>query len=196
MYDYIGGSISLLNPTQVVLDVGGVGYLLNISLHTHEKIQGKEKVRLFVHLQVREDLMELFGFFSEEERTLFRHLISVSGVGTNTARIILSSLSPSEVQAAILSENIVLFKSVKGIGLKTAQRIILDLKDKVSKESLESSGDQRVARASETEEAIHALLALGFPRPKVRKAIDTIMKGEKGIQSTEQLIKSALKIMT
>ena len=185
-----------MNPTQAVIDVGGVGYLLNISLYTHQQIGVEKKVKLFVHLYVREDNMEIYGFFSEDERTLFRHLISVSGVGTNTARVILSSLSPNEVQAAILGENIALFKSVKGIGLKTAQRIILDLKDKVVKESLDPSDSTNNTKAAETEEAIHALLALGFPRPKVRKALDQLAKSREGGNSTEELIKSALKIMT
>ncbi len=196
MYDYISGKMAGLGPAHVVVDVGGVGYMLHISVYTHSRIVGKETVKLYVHLHVREDNMELYGFEGLAEREMFRHLIGVSGVGTNTARLVLSGLNPEEVRMAILSENIALFKSVKGIGAKTAQRIILDLKDKVVKEGGIAVDKVAPGLARETDETIEALLALGFQRSKIKKAIEKVMTQERGDLTTEQLIKATLKIMT
>src|ERR1035438_2701843 len=134
MYDFIKGKLIEKNPAYAVIEANGVGYLLNISLHTYSQLKDDENCLLFAHLAVREDAMLLFGFFDKEERELFRQLITVSGVGTNTARMILSSLSPDEVSQAIIREDSALLQHIKGIGLKTAQRIIIDLKDKLYKE--------------------------------------------------------------
>ena len=197
MYDYFSGKKSSLQPDHVVLDINGIGYLLHISLHTHSEIKENPKPHLFTHLHVREDQLELYGFSSEFERSLFRLLISVSGVGTNTARLICSSLNPEEIRAGILSENVVLFKSVKGIGIKTAQRIILDLKDKVLKDHGQGeAGEFNLSSAQDVEEAFNALVALGFQRPQIRKALKKVISDSPGQKSTEELIKMALKIMT
>lgn len=197
MYDYISGKKSSLQPDHIVLDVNGVGYLLHISFHTHAQLKDDENPRLFTHLYVREDQMELYGFSTEFERSLFRLLISVSGIGTNTARLICSSLSPEEIRAGILSENVVIFKNVKGIGAKTAQRIILDLKDKVLKDYGQGDvADLITPSDHEMEEAFNALVALGFQRPKIRKALKRVVTESDQEKSTENLIKLALKIMT
>lgn len=196
MYEYIKGNKVSLTQDMVVIDVGGIGYLLHISLTTHNEIKEQDRPSLFVHLYVREDQMELFGFSSEVERNMFRLLIGVSGVGIHTARLILSACSPSEIQQAILSENIEVFKSVKGIGSKTAKRIILDLKDKVFKEYGMSIPEKSGMAQIDTDEAFNALVALGFQRQRIRKALNEILKkGESGT-TTEKLVKSALKIMT
>jgi len=197
MYDYISGKKSSLQPDHIVVDVNGVGYLLHISLHTHMQIRENDHPRLYTHLHVREDQMELYGFSSEFERSLFRLLISVSGIGTNTARLICSSLSPEEIRAGILSDNVIVFKNVKGIGAKTAQRIILDLKDKVLKDHGQGeTGDLITAPNQEIEEAFNALVALGFQRQQIRKALKKVISESTETKSTEHLIKMALKIMT
>jgi holliday junction DNA helicase RuvA len=196
MYEYISGKKASLSPDHAVIDINGVGYLLHISMTTYEDIKSSESPSLFVHLYVREDQMELYGFSTEYERNLFRLLISVSGVGTNTGRLILSALSPRDVQQAILSNNIAVFKSVKGIGSKTAQRIILDLKDKVFKEFSTGSDFESRTINIDTEEAYNALVALGFHRQKVRKALNEVVKTEDSDLTTEGLVKRALKIMT
>lgn len=195
MYEYLQGAITHKNPTYVVIDVGGIGYRVNISLNTYAAIEKEERVRLLTHLHVKEDLMELYGFSSDEEREIFELLIKVSGIGTNTARLILSSLKAEEVQAAILSENVSLFKSVKGIGPKTAKRIILDLKDKVDKTGnsnmLMSGGSGNTMR----HEAFSALIALGFQQGRVNKALNKIQQSDKP-DTAEDYIKEALKILS
>lgn len=196
MYDYISGKVSKLTPTHIVLDVNGVGYYIHISVNTHSQLNAATSAKLYTHLYLREDAMELFGFYSEQERTIFRQLISVSGVGTNTARLILSSLSPDEVRHSILAENVAQFKSVKGIGLKTAQRIILDLKDKVLKDIGDDEGASSGSAVEYNEEAHNALLSLGFQSHKIRKALQQIAVSGDRPQDTERLVKSALKIMT
>ena len=135
MYDYINGTIVELNPTEITLDNSGLGYKILISLNTYSKLQGIEKTRIFIYNHIREDEHSLYGFYDKEERDIFCHLISVSGIGPNTARMMLSSLSSEEVKLAIISSDVNKIKSVKGIGLKTAQRAILELKDKISKSS-------------------------------------------------------------
>ena len=194
MYSFIEGKITEKNPAYAIIEAGGIGYMINISLNTFSQIKNFETCRMLTHLVVREDAMILYGFATEEERQLFRQLISVSGIGANTARIILSSLSSNEVIEAITSNNVSLLQSVKGIGAKSAQRIIVDLKDKLSK-------DKSVTEIFETsyntlkEEALSGLLILGFGKNAAVKALDKILKAKSSPFTVEQLIKDALKIL-
>lgn len=194
MYDFIKGKLVERNPAYAVIEANGVGYLMNISLHTYSLMKEEEHCLLYAHLAVREDAMVLFGFFEKEERELFRQLISVSGVGTNTARMILSSLSPDEVSQAIIREDSVLLQRIKGIGLKTAQRIIIDLKDKLYKELIphEKLGIQHNTKK---EEALSGLLILGFQKMMAEKALNKVIEVEGPALSVEQLIRNALKIL-
>jgi Holliday junction DNA helicase RuvA len=193
MYNHFEGKLAVKTPTYAVLDCGGVGYQLNISLNTYSKIPDTGTCRLFAHLAVREDALVLFGFADEEERELFRQLISVSGVGAGTARMILSSLSPSEVVQAIHSGNVAALKSIKGIGEKSAQRIIIDLKGKFTSDHTTGSplvftGDNKMR-----EEALSALVMLGFAKNVAEKAVDKALKSEGNALSVEHLLKLALK---
>lgn len=197
MIEYVKGELAELGPTTAVVDCNGVGYLLNISLNTYSAIQGKSACKLFVYEAVREDAYVLYGFADKQERELFLLLISVSGVGGNTARMILSSLSPSELVNVISSENTGLLKSVKGIGLKTAQRIIVELKDKVSVISGSFSGKEfpmldMVAGSEVRDEAVAALTMLGFQAAPSQKVVSLILKEQPGL-AVEQVIKLALK---
>jgi Holliday junction DNA helicase RuvA len=194
MYDYIRGKLVEKNPAYAVVDVNGVGYLLNISIHTYGQLMQDEHCTLYAHLVVREDDMLLYGFADTGERELFRQLISVSGVGVNTARIILSSLSPVEVVRAIAEGNAILLQRIKGIGAKTAQRIIIDLKDKVSRELIphEKSG---ILHNTKKEEALSGLIILGFPKMSADKALNKIIETEGTGLTVEQLIKQALKVL-
>lgn len=192
MYSYFEGKLVEKTPMYAIIDCNGVGYLINISLYTFSKIKDEEKCKLYTHLSIKEDAHTLFGFYDKEERILFRHLISVSGVGTNTARMMLSSLTPSEITNSIITENVSLLQSIKGIGGKTAQRIILDLKDKISK----ISGDKEfllVEHNTKREEALSALVMLGFNKIAVEKMLDKIIRSEPVNITVEQLIKLALK---
>ncbi len=191
MYDYIKGEIKEISPTHVIIDNNGIGYFINISVNTFSKLSGKEKGIIFIYEVIREDTHQLFGFFDKTERSIFLQLISVSGVGANTARVMLSSLSPDEIQSAIIHSDINLLKSIKGIGAKTAERIIVDLRDKVGKLM---DSDQIVTSLDNTikEEALSALVMLGFPKAKVDKIINEILKENKGL-SVENLIKESLK---
>lgn len=193
MFNHFEGKVAVKTPTYAVIDCAGVGYLLNISLNTYSKIPDTGSFRLLSHLAVREDAMVLFGFADEEEREVFRHLISVSGVGAGTARMILSSMTPAEVVSAIHSGNVSALKSIKGIGEKSAQRIIVDLKGKFGKDvtlsAIQFPGSDNKFR----EEALSALVALGFARAMAEKAIDKSLKSEGNVVSVEHLIKLALK---
>ncbi len=196
MYAYIKGEITYKSPTLVYIETGGVGYAINISLYTFTQIENEEKTRLLTHLIVREDEMTLYGFSSDKERTLFTKLIQVSGIGPNTARVILSSLNPDEVVSAIVSEDADTFKRVKGIGPKTAQRVILDLKDKIDlsyttdgKSALQSGQDKPNANL----EATQALQALGFQRNRIIKVLNQITKEAESPMNTESLVKLALQ---
>ncbi|MFH1121586.1 MAG: Holliday junction branch migration protein RuvA [Bacteroidota bacterium] len=194
MYAFIEGKISDINPASVVIDCQGVGYDISISVNTYSLIKDQVVCRLLTHLAVREDAMVLFGFARENERLLFRHLISVSGVGAGTARLILSSLTPEEVTEAIVSGNVGLLQHVKGIGGKTAQRIIIDLKDKLGKDH--SIRDILGSpHNTKKEEALSALSMLGFNKTLAEKTIDKILKDEGTPVTVEQLIKSALKVL-
>lgn len=193
MIEYIEGHLEEKTPAYVVVDCGGVGYFINISINTYTRIKDLEKYRVFVHQVIREDMHLLFGFADVEERKIFRHLISVSGVGANTARMILSSLSPSDVQNAILSNNVPVLQAVKGIGGKTAQRIIVDLKDKIGKSDPLMEDGFRVPVNRLREEAVMALIMLGFNKLASEKVIDKILSGQKEATTVEELIKQALK---
>ncbi len=194
MYSFIEGKIAELNPACAVIDCQGVGYLINISLHTFTSIQGKASCRLHTHLVVREDAMVLYGFADEQERTVFLMLISVSGIGPNTARLILSSLSPDEVADAIVNEKVRVLQGIKGIGGKSALRLIVDLKDKMQKE-LPSREILSSAHNTVKLEALSALVMLGFNKTLAEKAIEQVLKSEGLALPVEYLVKSALKIL-
>lgn len=192
MYEYINGELTGLTPTHAVIEAGSVGYFIQISLNTYSAVNGHRTVKLFMHQVVREDAHLLYGFATTEERELFRMLISVSGIGSNTALMMLSSISPDEIRQAILEENVNLLKGIKGIGVKTAQRIIIDLKDKIGKLPV---SDQILFNSQGNtirEEALSALVMLGFARKNVEKELDSIVKANPAV-TVEQLIKMALK---
>jgi Holliday junction DNA helicase RuvA len=191
MITQIRGRLVEKNPTYVVVDCAGVGYMLHISLQTFSALSDDENVRLFAHLSIREDAHTLFGFFSKTEREVFKLLISVSGVGPSIARTMLSSMSSEEVQNAIASENVTLIQSVKGIGLKTAQRVIVDLKDKILK-TFDIDELSLNTNNTNKEEALSALEVLGFNRKQSEKAIAVILKDSPN-ETVELLIKKALK---
>ena len=191
MYDYIKGEVVELTPTYAVVEASGVGYFINISLHTFSRMGSAKEILLYTHMAIREDAHTMYGFFDKTERELFRQLIGVSGVGSSTARMMLSSLSPEELRQSILTEDVTKIKSVKGIGLKTAQRIVIDLKDKLGKEPL--SGELFVLPNNTVrEEALSALVMLGFAKASAQKVIDTVLKA-KGEVTVEELIKLSLK---
>ncbi|MFT5216124.1 MAG: Holliday junction DNA helicase RuvA [Glaciecola sp.] len=191
MITHIQGKLTEKNPTDVVIDCNGVGYLLNISMHTYSQIPDTENLRLYTHLQVKEDSHTLFGFSSLAEREIFRLLISVSGIGASTARIMLSSLTPKQVREGIASENVTLIQSVKGIGLKTAQRVIIELKDKVLK-VYDIDDAAYIASNTNKDEALSALEVLGFAKKPAEKVIDKIINTQPEA-TVETLIKEALK---
>lgn len=196
MYDYISGKISELNPAFVVIDNNGIGYMINISLTTYNEVSKKSRdeiVKLYVYEAIREDAHVLFGFAGKHERELFTLLISVSGVGPNTARMILSSLSPSDLEQCIASGNVSQLKSVKGIGGKTAQRILVDLKDKI-KVASDTLLDSDSAPSAVFDEALAALVMLGFTQQMSQKALKKLLKDNPDI-TVEEAIKKALKMM-
>ena len=193
MITYIKGPITFKNPTFIVVEAGGVGYHINISLHTYAQIEKADQVRILTHQHIKEDAHTLYGFAEDSERNFFRLLISVSGVGPATAQIALSSLTPDELRSAIIGEDVSTFKRVKGIGPKTAKRIILDLKDKVLKDSGETPILSTPKDNTLREEALSALLALGFSRPQVQRSLNRIVREQGAVDSTEQLIKLALR---
>jgi Holliday junction DNA helicase RuvA len=191
MINYIKGTIIEINPTSVTIETGGIGYFVNISVNTFSKLDGKSENKILVHEVIREDSHQLFGFADKEERDIFHLLISVSGIGANTARMMLSSLNPGEVEKAIIESNVNVLKSVKGIGLKTAQRVIVDLKDKVGRSSL--TGEIFAFEDNtKREEALSALVMLGFAKSAVSKVLEKIIREEKNL-TVEDLIKRALK---
>ena len=203
MFEYIKGELTELTPALAVVEAAGVGYAINISLNTYSAIQGKKDVSLFIHEALsaggRDDSFTLYGFATKKERELYRLLITVSGVGANTARMILSSLSASELGNAIASGNDKLLKSVKGIGLKTAQRIIVDLKDKVlslgiTQEMSATGVGQPIVESPVKEEAVSALVMLGFSPAPSAKVVDQVMKDNPGIE-VQQVVKLALKLI-
>lgn len=191
MFDFIKGEIREISPTFVVLENNGIGYHINISINTYSKIAELSNCLLYIYEAIREDAHQLYGFLEKDERQMFLHLISVSGIGANTARVMLSSLTPVEIKNAILQNNVVLIKSIKGIGAKTAERLIIDLRDKVGKIS---EADQNIVQMDNTikDEALSALVMLGFPKAKVDKIINGILKENSNLR-VEDLIKESLK---
>ena len=187
----IRGKLVEKNPTHLVIDCGGVGYHLNISLHTFSKVGDEELIQLYTHLQVKEDSHTLYGFAEKVERDIFRLLISVSGIGASIARTMLSSLTPSQVKDAIALENVATIQSVKGIGAKTAQRVILDLKDKVLKIH-DIDEVSYVSGNTNKEESLSALETLGFNRKAAQKVVEKILASDPNL-SVEGIIKEALK---
>lgn len=191
MYDYISGKVISKTATQIVLDCGGIGYAINISLNTFSKIKEGAQCKVFVHQSIKEDAHTLYGFAEEEERRLFRNLITVSGIGASTARMMLSSLSPGEIEQAIVTGNAPVLQNIKGIGAKSAQRIIIDLKDKIRK-----SSDSVVAFSlpgnTMRDEALSALVTLGFAKNAAEKSVDSAIRTKGTNMSVEELIKSAL----
>jgi Holliday junction DNA helicase RuvA len=191
MIDYIKGKLTELTPTYIVVENEGIGYLLSISLSTFSSLEGKESCKILVHEVIREDSHQLYGFAEKQERDIFRLLISVTGVGAGTARMMLSSLSYGEIEKAILGSDVNSLKGVKGIGLKTAQRIIVDLKDKLGKQS--GTGEIfAFTDNTKREEALSALVMLGFGKSAVLKVLDGIIRDEKNL-TVEDMIKRALK---
>jgi len=191
MIAHIEGILESKTPTHVVIDVNGIGYMLNISLNTYDGLPSKGKLRLFSHLIVREDAHILFGFSEEEERMMFRELINVSGVGASTALMVLSSMKPAEVAQAVDQSDVNAFKSVKGIGLKSAQRIIVDLKGKLDK--IESNSDFLSPQGNTYKnESVICMVVLGIDKKKASNTIDGILKNN-DVSSVEELIKMTLK---
>ena len=194
MYEYIQGKLAELAPAYAVVETGGVGYLLHISLQTYSEIEGRSEVKLFTHFVVREDAQLLYGFATKTERELFRHLISVSGVGGNTARMILSTYSPRELQGIITAGNAVLLKNVKGLGLKTAQKIIVELSGKLTGLAGGDTPAMPSAGGESLDEALSALVMLGFAKAPAEKALRGILRDNPAV-SVEDLVRMALKIL-
>ncbi len=189
MITQIRGRLIEKSPTELVVDCNGIGYSINISLNTFSKIGNEENIKLYTHLIIKEDSHSLYGFFEKSERSLFKLLISVSGIGASTGRMMLSSLSPNEIVSAIMTENVQVIQSIKGIGLKTSQRVILELKDKVL--SLEGSDQDELKLNNESTEAASALEVLGYSQKQTSKILSKIIAENPGI-NVETLIKKAL----
>lgn len=196
MYEFIEGIVEHANPAFIVINANGIGYHLQISINTFEKTRGLKQVRILTHLAVKEDGHFLYGFFDEVERQLFRQLIQVNGVGTNTARMILSGQSPNEIISAIGTGNIAALKSVKGVGPKTAQRIVLELQDKIGRIGTPGELVSMPSHSGKTfDEALLALAALGFPRSNAEKVLLKVTNNNQLQLSVEDMIKQALKLL-
>ncbi len=195
MYEFINGNVVEITPSYVVLENSQIGYFINISLTTYEKINKKETVKLYIHQILREDTNTLFGFDDQNEREIFRQLISVSGIGANTARLMLSSLKPNDIVKAISDSDVAQIKSVKGVGLKTAQRVIVDLKDKIGKVASSDTTLQFAEKNPIEEEALSALVMLGFNKKNAEKIIQKIIKKTPDI-SVEEMVKLGIRSMS
>ena len=193
MYDYIKGKVAELTPTYIVIENHGIGYLVNISLNTYSKLSPGAEAVIFVHQVIREDAHLMFGFATKDEREVFRLLVSVSGVGASTARVILSSLTPEDVASAIGTANYKTLQNIKGIGEKTAQRIVVELRDKINKFA-KKDGLSFLQVNANIEEALSALIMLGFTKASVEKILSKIDAEEKGLP-VEDMIKRALKML-
>jgi Holliday junction DNA helicase RuvA len=195
MLEYIKGDVAELTPATVVIECNGLGYAMNISLNTYSSIQGKKAIKLFLYEAIREDAYILYGFADKRERSLFMLLISVSGIGGNTARMILSAMTPTELVNIIADENATLLKTIKGIGLKTAQRVIVDLKDKIKNMGLSDSNSIAIGMSANNEvmeEAVSALTMLGFSTVPSQKVVASLLKISPDAP-VEKIIKDALK---
>jgi Holliday junction DNA helicase RuvA len=196
MIEYIKGKVVEKNPAYVVIETtGGLAYFIHISLATFSSIQNMEEVKILTHYVIREDAQLLFGFYEEEERNLFRLLISVNGIGVNTARLMLSSLSVNELINGIATENIKLIQSIKGIGAKTAQRVVIELKDKIGKTTIPNTENFAFNYNNNKAEALSALVSLGFVKNSADAVLEKIIKSEGINLSVEDLIKKALKLL-
>jgi holliday junction DNA helicase RuvA len=197
MYYYLKGKLSIVHPTLVIIETGGVGYQVHISLHTYSQIEKNADILLYTHLAIKEDAHVLYGFAQPDEKALFLQLISVNGVGTGTAQLILSALHPESIQQAILTEDVRSFQAIKGIGEKTAKRIILDLKDKIGKlqEGRPMSSTGLATHNSLQAEALSALIALGFQRQKSQQVLAAVLQ-KQSYQTVEELIKQSLKLLS
>lgn len=193
MIDHLAGKVDSITPTYAVIDCNGVGYIAHISLNTYTKIKDSSTVKILTHLAIREDAHVLYGFADEHERELFRLLISVSGVGAATARMILSSLNPVEIEKAIASADLITLKKIKGIGAKSAERIIVDLKDKVGKSGYTSA--ELTGISGGNQESLMALMALGFPKLAVEKVLLRVRQEHGSDLKVEEIIKYALKYL-
>lgn len=197
MFDYIQGKVVARQPTHVVVEAGGIGYLLNITLNSYDLIEEGKVEKVYTWLQVQEDAHRLWGFKEPAERDVFLHLVSVSGIGPNTARLILSGMTPEECRQAILTDNEVAFRQVKGVGPKTAKRVMMELKDKM----LKTAGDPLSVKAGSNknqsvEEAMAALITLGFVKSQAEKVISQIIRDEGRDQPTETLVRMALRMLS
>jgi len=195
MYDYISGEIIEISPSFIVIDASNIGYFINISLTTYENLNNKKEAKVYIHQVLREDTNDLYGFFEKNEREIFRQLISVSGIGANTARLMLSSLKPIQIIEAIETGDVPTIKSVKGIGAKTAQRVIVDLKDKVGKMKSADSLPFQTDKSSVVEEAVSALTMLGFNKKNSEKSLRKILQTNKNL-TVEELVKTGIKKMS
>ncbi len=193
MITYVKGPLAHKNPSFVVIEAGGIGYHINVSLFTYTKIEKSDTAKLLTHFHVKEDQQTLYGFYDETERSLFRMLIGVNGVGPATALVVLSSMNPEEFRSAVLGEDVASIRKVKGIGPKTAQRIILDLKDKMMKESFASPTMLSPESNTQRSEALSALVNLGFARPAVQRALNRVFAAKPGLSTAEDIIKLALR---
>lgn len=191
MIAHLNGRLVEKTPTYVIVECGGVGYLVKISLNTFSKLGDDENLKIFTQLQVREDAHTLYGFYSIAEREMFNHLISVSGIGASTAILMLSAMTSDEIATAIVNEEVGIIQSIKGIGAKTAQRVIIDLKDKVAKSDF-ATENIFTANNTNQNDALTALLALGFDKKKAQKAVSKVVADD---QSVEEIIKEALKVL-
>jgi holliday junction DNA helicase RuvA len=197
MFEYIQGKVVARQPTHVVVEAGGIGYLLNITLNSYDLIEEGKEQKVYTWLQVQEDAHRLWGFKEPAERDVFLHLISVSGIGPNTARLILSGMTPEECRQAILTDNEVAFRQVKGVGPKTAKRVMMELKDKM----LKTTGDPLNVKAGinknqSVEEATAALITLGFVKSQAEKVISQIIRDEGRDMPTETLVRMALRLLS
>ena len=196
MITYLKGRLVEKTPTYLVVETsGGVAYMVHISLNTYDKVHTLEEAKIYTHYVIKEDAHALYGFFDEQERSVFRLLITVNGIGPNTARVILSSMGVGEVLGAIAAGNDTAFKSVKGIGAKTAQRIIIELKDKIGMESVQNIDKIPISYNNNRNEALSALVSLGFVKKAVEMTLDKIIKSEQEELSVEDLVKKALKML-
>jgi holliday junction DNA helicase RuvA len=195
MYAYLKGEITFRSPAFLTLEVQGVGFHVNIPLSTYTAVQGLDKTTLYTHLSIREDAHTLYGFATQAERNLFVQLIGVSGVGPTTAQLLLSAMTVDEIRAAVIGEQAHVLQRAKGIGPKAAKQIILDLKDKLTKESPDGPVLLPTADSGMRDEALNALLALGFNRIAVQKALNQLLRDQPNLSKVEDLLKAALKML-